>query len=122
MLRVGILGMGGMGWFHTSRYLRLPDVSLVAIADVTPERLQAENFVQMNIDAGKIVFDSSTLRRYSDPNSLLRDTEIDVIDICLPTELHAGWSQAAIPFQAGFQAWFDKGFIRFSNDNLDVYG
>jgi predicted dehydrogenase len=27
--------------------------------------------------------------------------------------LHAGWSMAQIPFQAGFDAWFERGFLRY---------
>ena len=52
MVTVGILGMGMMGWFHTSQYLKLPNAQLAAIADITPERLEAENAVVGNI-AGK---------------------------------------------------------------------
>lgn len=38
--------------------------------------------------------------------------------------LHAGWNQAPVPFRAGFEAWFEKGFIRFGTENdpvLEVY-
>jgi len=28
--------------------------------------------------------------------------------------LHAGWSTGPVPFNAGFEAWFEKGFMRFS--------
>jgi predicted dehydrogenase len=27
--------------------------------------------------------------------------------------LHAGWSMAQIPFQAGYDAWFERGFLRY---------
>ena len=40
MLKVGILGMGMMGWFHASRHVQNPDTELIAIADSTPERLE----------------------------------------------------------------------------------
>ena len=80
MLRVGILGMGGMGWFHTSRYLRLPDVNIVAIADIVPERLRTENFVQMNINAGEIDFDDSSIERYPDARSLISKAKVDVVE------------------------------------------
>ncbi|MFH2001867.1 MAG: Gfo/Idh/MocA family oxidoreductase [Planctomycetota bacterium] len=29
--------------------------------------------------------------------------------------LHAGWSRAPVPFRAGFEAWFENGFVRFSS-------
>ena len=49
MIKVGILGMGMMGWFHAARYASLPDVKLVAIADSTPARLEAKEAVSGNI-------------------------------------------------------------------------
>jgi predicted dehydrogenase len=27
--------------------------------------------------------------------------------------LHGGWSTVQVPFQAGYEAWFDKGFLRY---------
>ena len=38
--------------------------------------------------------------------------------------IHAGWSTVQIPFQAGFDAWFERGFLRFdgkSDPPLQVY-
>lgn len=106
MLRIGIVGMGGMGWFHTSRYLQLDDVKLTAIADIVPERLNAQNEVKMNIDAGDIAFDPSDLARYPDANQLIRHAEIDVVDICLPTDLHAEYAVQAM--QAGYHVLCEK--------------
>ena len=35
--------------------------------------------------------------------------------------MHAGWSAAQIPFQAGFEAWFDRGFLVYDDGVLQVY-
>jgi len=51
----------------------------------------------------------------------------DVIHACFnyndgpQVHLHAGWSTAQVPFQAGFDAWFEKGFMRFANGELTVF-
>jgi hypothetical protein len=29
--------------------------------------------------------------------------------------VHAGWSNAQIPFHAAFDAWFERGFLRFNS-------
>lgn len=38
--------------------------------------------------------------------------------------IHCGWSTAPVPFDAGYEAWFQKGFVRYSNRSdptLEVY-
>ncbi|MGC9349181.1 MAG: Gfo/Idh/MocA family protein [Anaerolineae bacterium] len=106
MLKVGILGMGGMGWFHTARYLQLPDARLSAIADIVPERLEAREAVQINISDGGIDLDFSNVARYGEAMDLIEDADVDVIDICLPTHLHAPYAIAAL--EAGYHVICEK--------------
>jgi predicted dehydrogenase len=96
MLKVGLVGMGGMGWFHARRYVQLPNVEIAAIADIIPERLEAKEAVQINIAAGEETFDFSQVARYGEGLELIEQAEVDVIDICLPTYLHAPYSIAAL--------------------------
>jgi predicted dehydrogenase len=35
--------------------------------------------------------------------------------------MHAGWSAAQIPFEAGFEAWFDRAFVRYDAGKLQVF-
>ncbi|MHC4943128.1 MAG: Gfo/Idh/MocA family protein [Planctomycetota bacterium] len=38
--------------------------------------------------------------------------------------LHAGWSNSSLPFSTGYEAWFEKGFLRYSSLNtptLEAY-
>jgi predicted dehydrogenase len=92
MIKVGIVGMGGMGWFHASKYLRLPNAKLVAIADITPERLDARHAVQINIEGDQQPVDLSNVARYADGSQLIAESGVDVVDICLPTYLHARYA------------------------------
>jgi predicted dehydrogenase len=96
MLKVGLVGMGGMGWFHARRYLQLPNVQIAAIADIIPERLEAKEAVQINIAAGEESFDFSQVARYGEGMDLIKQADVDVVDICLPTYLHAPYSIAAL--------------------------
>ncbi|MDF1513155.1 MAG: Gfo/Idh/MocA family oxidoreductase [Anaerolineae bacterium] len=96
MLKVGILGMGGMGWFHASRYLGMDDVRLIAVADIVPERLDLKKKVKMNIDSGDIHAELSNLTTYSEAGTLIESADVDVIDICLPTDLHAEYAILAM--------------------------
>lgn len=96
MLRVGILGMGMMGRFHASRYAQVPNARLVAIADITPERLKAEDAVPGNIADGSAQADLGAVARYADASQLIAEAGVDVVDICLPTYLHARYAIEAL--------------------------
>jgi predicted dehydrogenase len=98
--------MGMMGWFHASRYFQIPDVQLVAIADSLPERLEAKEAVLGNIaDSGKGV-DFSSVARYTDASQLIAEGSVDVVDVCLPTFLHARYAVEAL--QAGHHVLCEK--------------
>ncbi len=95
-MNVAIVGMGGMGWFHASKYLQMPGANLVAIADITPDRLSAERMVQINIAGDTRPADLSAVRRYADASRLIAEENVDVVDICLPTYLHASYAVEAL--------------------------
>jgi predicted dehydrogenase len=96
MPRIGIVGMGGMGWFHASRYFQIPGAELVAIADIRPERLEAKNAVQINIENQASPPDVSALVRYAEGSRLIEDADVDIVDICLPSFLHAEYTIKAL--------------------------
>lgn len=94
MLRVGLIGCGGMGSLHAECWLALGDVAqLVAIAD---------------LDATKIkkYADRSGAKMYENGMELLAEAEVDVVDICLPTCLHAEHAVAAM--QKGYHVFVEK--------------
>lgn len=96
MVKVGIIGMGGMGWFHASKMVQMPNARLVAIADITPERLEAKHAVQINIAGDSKQADLSAVARYTDGSRLIAEADVDVVDICLPTYLHAPYAIEAL--------------------------
>jgi hypothetical protein len=106
MLKVGIVGMGTMGWFHASRILQLPNAQLVAIADSMPERLEAKKAWQDRLAAGGRPYDLARMARYADASALIAQADVDVVDICLPTFLHARYAIEAL--QAGRHVLCEK--------------
>lgn len=96
MIRIGIAGMGGMGWFHASRYFQIPGVQLVAIADIRPDRLEAKNAVQINIENRVGPPDLSQVQRFANADELIAQADVDVIDVCLPSYLHAPYTIRAL--------------------------
>ncbi len=106
MIRVGIIGMGGMGWFHASRYFQIPGVELAAIADIRQERLEAKNGVQINIENRASAPDLSEVQRFSEAGDLIAGADVDVVDICLPSYLHAPYTIRAL--EAGHHVLCEK--------------
>ena len=76
MLRIGIIGTGGMGRLHATSLGKIGEALVVAAADASPEALRA--FAQ----------DFRPQRTYEDFRALVGDSEVDAVVICLPTYLH----------------------------------
>ena len=106
MLKVGIIGMGGMGWFHAAQHLQAPNARLVAIADIVPERMEPRGAVQINIERGESTFDFSQVTRYAAGDALIAQADVDVVDICLPTYLHTEYTIKAL--EAGHHVLCEK--------------
>lgn len=76
MLKVGLIGCGFMGSMHANCYNNLKDVKVTAVADVRREKAE---------ELSKI----SGAEIYACGKDLIEKADVDVIDICLPTFLHA---------------------------------
>ena len=83
MLKVGLIGCGFMGTMHANCYKHLDGVCLAAVADI--RRDKAEEIV-----AGT----DATI--YGDGMELIAHADVDIIDICLPTYMHAEYAVAAM--------------------------
>ncbi len=95
-MKVGLIGLGVMGRSHAGRYIQMPDVEIAAVADAMPERLNAGLSIQGNLDeqGGGLFVDRA--ERYADGRDLIDRADVDVIDICLPTFLHAEFAVRAL--------------------------
>ncbi len=89
-IRVGLLGMGMMGKCHHDTYAKIKGVRVEAVCDADAEKRKG----QIGHDFGEI--DVSGYRVYSRAEQLLADPNLDVIDISLPTFLHAKYTIAAL--------------------------
>lgn len=76
MLRVGLVGYGFMGGMHSQCYSAGGDAEITAVVDIEADRRgRAEQALGC--------------RTYADIDAMLDDTDVDVIDVCTPTYLHA---------------------------------
>lgn len=73
MLKVAVVGVGGISRSHIAAWKSFDDAELVALCDIRPE--QMEKYPEQ--------------RHYTDLDEMLAKEELDILDICLPTYLHA---------------------------------
>lgn len=76
MLKVGLIGCGFMGSMHANCYNNIEGVRVTAVADLRPEKAAQ-------------VAALSDAKIYETGKELIASADVDVIDICLPTYLHA---------------------------------
>ena len=94
MLKIGLIGCGGMGSVHANSWIALGDkVQLAAIADPRPEK--AKEFCE-----------KTGAKLYPDGEALLENEQLDIIDVCVPTFLHTRYAVAAM--EKGMNVFCEK--------------
>ena len=83
MIKVGLIGCGFMGSMHANCYKNIEGVELVALADIRREK--AEELAK-----------GTNAEIFGDGKDLLKKADVDVVDICLPTFLHAEYGVLAM--------------------------
>ena len=83
MLKVGLIGCGFMGTMHANCYKNIDGVELVAVSDI--RRPKAEEIAK-----------GTNVAIYGDGRELIENADVDIIDICLPTYLHAEYALQAM--------------------------
>ncbi len=78
-LKVGIIGCGWIAGAHIAEYKRMPDVEIVAGADLVPGK--AEEFFKAN--------GVENVRCYPDHKSMLDNEELDAVSVCTYNRTHA---------------------------------
>lgn len=73
MLKVGLVGVGGISGAHIPAWDSMADAELVALCDIRPA--QMEKYQDKHL--------------YTDIDEMLEKEQLDILDICLPTFLHA---------------------------------
>ncbi len=96
-IRVGLVGLGFMGKCHYETYGRLKGVQVAGICDVDRRKLSGDwSKIAGNIGGAGGKVDLSGLKLTDRLGDLLSDPQIDLIDITLPTYLHAEAALAAL--------------------------
>ena len=73
-LKIAVVGIGGMGVVHISNYAHIPDSKVTTVCD--PAK------------SGKLKAAEIGAAHYTDIDEMLKNEDIDVVDICTPSDLH----------------------------------
>ncbi|MCA9080952.1 MAG: Gfo/Idh/MocA family oxidoreductase [Planctomycetaceae bacterium] len=89
-VRIGIIGVGFMGMTHFEGAKAVSGATVAAIATRNQKKLAGDwSDIQGNFGPrGSKTTDLTGVKRYADYHELLADPDIDLVDICLPTEHH----------------------------------
>lgn len=114
MIRIGIVGLGFMGQQHFTIYQGMSNVEVVAVCDKNPDKV-AETAPSIGGNIGEATeIDLAQQARYICFEEMLEKEELDCVDVCLPTYLHADTTVTAL--EAGCQVICEKPMGRSVED------
>ena len=93
MIKIGVIGAGFAGSFHARAYARIPGVEVSMIADRNGDKARA-----LAVELGT--------RAAADPDAILCDPSILIVDVALPTPLHPEYAIRAL--EAGKHVVIEK--------------
>ena len=74
MIKIGVIGCGKIAEKHLNAYKKLSDVE-ITVADI--------------VEKGRIVAQNYDVKWENNPDKLIEGSQIDAIDVCIPTPSHA---------------------------------
>lgn len=80
MLKVGLVGCGGISGAHVPAWDAMENVDLIAICDILPEKMERY----------------PNHKYYTDFDKMIDENDFDIIDVCLPTYLHCEFALKAM--------------------------
>jgi predicted dehydrogenase len=97
MVRIGIVGVGFMGMIHYLASRQLKGAAVTAVCSRDARKLAGDwRGIRGNFGPRGDVMDLSHLKKYDRLDALLADPDIDLVDVCNPTHLHAPTAIAAL--------------------------
>ena len=96
MIKVGIVGFGFMGKMHFNCYNSLDTVKITAICDKNLKQLSDTEQAQGNIEGQSAKIDLTGIEQYDSFEEMLDKSDLDLISIALPTDLHCDHTVKAL--------------------------
>ena len=118
MIKIGLVGIGFMGMIHYLAAQALRGARVTAICSRDPRKLAGDwRGIRGNFGPPGTRMDLGKIKRYPDFDDLLADPDIDLVDICTPTDRHPGMAVAAL--RAGKHVLVEKA-IALTTDDADA--
>jgi predicted dehydrogenase len=120
MVNIGIVGVGFMGVTHIRAYRQIGEARIVAICDSGTIPSDGDlSKISGNIGAkDPVKLDLNIIRVYRDFRSLLTDPDVDLVDLCVPTPVHAEFATAAL--RSGKHVLCEKPLARTSTQAREI--
>ena len=97
MVRIGIVGIGFMGMIHYLAARRLRGARVTALCSRDPKKRAGDwRGIRGNFGPPGQPMDLAGVKKYQDLDELLADPDVDLVDVCNPTHLHAPTALAAL--------------------------
>ena len=96
-MNVGLLGLGFMGATHAKARGQVPSARLAAVMSSDERKLSGDLVgIEGNLGNQGEQLDFSATAKYRTVADILADPQVEAVDICLPTDLHASVARAAL--------------------------
>src|SRR5262245_35055020 len=117
MVRIGLAGIGFMGYIHFLAARHLRGAAVTAVSSRDPKKLAGDwRDIRGNFGPPGQQVDLTRVQRYQRYDDFLADPNIDLVDICTPTLQHEAMAIAAL--KAGKHVLVEKP-IALSMDAAD---
>ncbi len=119
MVRVGLVGVGFMGWIHYLAYQRSGRAQLAGFASRDARKRAGDwTGIQGNFGPPGEQIDVSGMQTYESLDELLADDSIQLVDICTPPHLHV--DQVLRSLRAGKHVLCEKPLALSGDDALKL--
>jgi len=119
MIRVGLVGIGFMGWIHQLAYCRSKNAELVAFCSSDPKKRSGDwRGIQGNFGPPGDQISIDGFEVYESLDQMVRSPDVDVNDICLPPHMHA--SAAIMALEHGKDVLCEKPLALNATDCFQI--
>ncbi len=106
-MKIGVVGLGFMGSTHLQAYQNVANAEIVAVASSDEKKLSGDlSSISGNLERDGKQMDFGAAARHPTAEDLIADPNVEAVDLCTPSYLHA--PQAIAALEAGKHVLVEK--------------